>query len=127
MKSLRFKVMLLALALLPAGAVAANDSHKGDLNIATAVQVAGKQLPPGDYVVKWNGEGPTTQVNIIRGGQVMATVPARVVTLDQKADDNAAEVKNAGTGERTLIGIRFGGKTYALDLSGAEAGATASG
>ncbi|HEY6970001.1 MAG TPA: hypothetical protein VJA94_12415 [Candidatus Angelobacter sp.] len=127
MKSLRIKVMMLVLALLPAGAFAANGSHKGDLYIATAVQVAGTQLPAGDYIVKWNGDGPTAQVSIIRDRAVVATVPARVVKLDQKADDNAAEVKTSGTGERTLTGVRFGGKTYALELSGEEAGATASG
>ena len=117
----------LILALLPAVAFAANGSHKGDLYIATAVQVAGTQLPAGDYTVKWNGDGPTAQISIIRGRAVMATIPARVVKLDQKADDNAAEVKTSGTGERTLTAIRFGGKTYALELNEEEAGAAASG
>ena len=127
MKSLRLKVMVLVLALLPAGAFAASNSHKGDLNLGSAVQVAGKQLPAGDYVVKWDGAGPTAQVNIVRDGRVVATVPARVVKLDQKASENATEVKTASNGDRTLSSIRFGGKDYALEIGGEATGGTASG
>jgi len=125
MKSLRSKVMILVLALLPAGAFAANDSHKGDLNLGSAVQVAGKQLPAGDYIVKWDGSGPTAQVNIIRDGKVVATVPARVVKLDQKPSDNTAEVTTASNGERTLTAIKFQGKTYALEMTAGAGGADA--
>src|SRR5215472_6827223 len=127
--SLRFKLMILVLALFPAaGAFAANDTHKGDLNLSAPVQVAGKQLPAGDYVVKWDGMGPTAQVSIIRDRQVVATVAAKVVKLDQKPDHNAAEVKTATNGDRTLIAIQFEGKTYALEIGeGAGAEGVASG
>jgi len=127
MKSLRYTVMILVLALLPAGAFAANDSHKGSLNIGDPVQVAGKQLPAGDYTVKWNGDGPTAQVSIIRNGTEVANIPARVVKLDQKASEDTAEVKTGSNGERKLTAIRFGGKTYALEISGEAAAGTASG
>lgn len=127
MKSLRFKVMMLILALLPVGAFAANNNHKGDLNVSAPVQVAGKQLPAGDYVVKWDGTGPTTQVNILRNGTLVATVPARVIKLDQKADEDAAEVTTASNGDRTLTAIRFGGKIYALEIGGEATAGTASG
>jgi len=116
--SLRSKLMVLALALFPSmSAVAANDTHKGGLTIGSPVQVAGKQLAAGDYTVKWNGDGPTTQVNIIRDGKVVATVQARVVKLDQAPAHNAVETKTASSGDRTLSSIRFEGKTYGLELS----------
>ena len=91
------------------------------------MQVAGKQLPTGDYTVKWDGDGPTAQVNIIRDGKVVTTVPARVVKLDQKASQDTAEVTTASNGERTLNSIQFEGKTYALELGGEAGGDTASG
>ena len=121
--SLQSKVMFLVLALLPAtGAFAANDAHKGGLSLGAPVQVAGKQLPAGDYIVKWDGTGPATQVNIVRDGKVVATVPARVVKLDQKATQDSAEVKTAGNGDRTLSLIQFGGRAYALEIGGGSAG-----
>ena len=120
--SLRSKLMVLALALFPAmSAFAANDTHKGALTLASPAQVAGKQLAAGEYTLKWNGDGPTTQVNIIRDGKVVATVPARVVKIDRKPDRDTAEVKTAENGNRTVTGIFFEGKTYALQI-GAEAG-----
>ncbi|HEY6249376.1 MAG TPA: hypothetical protein VI685_05415 [Candidatus Angelobacter sp.] len=126
--SLRSKVMFLVLALLPsAGAYAANDSHKGGLNLGAAVQVAGKQLPAGDYTVKWDGTGPNAQVNFVRDGKVVATAPARVVKLDQKATQDSAEVKTASNGERTLTTIQFEGKTYALEVGQSAGGDAASG
>jgi len=119
--SLRSKVSILALTLFAAGAFAANDSYKGGLNLSAPVQVAGQQLPAGEYVVKWDGVGPTVQVNIIRSGKVVATVPARVLRFDQKQPADAVLVGKTSNGERTLIGIQFAGKTYALEISG-EAG-----
>ena len=120
--SLRSKLMVLALALFPAmSAFAANDTHKGALTLASPAQVAGKQLAAGEYKLKWNGDGPTTQVNIFREGKVVATVPARVVRIDQKPDRDSTEMKTAENGDRTVTGIYFEGKTYALQI-GAEAG-----
>lgn len=126
--SLRSKVLFLVLSfLLTTGAFAANDSHKGGLNLGAPAQVAGKQLPAGDYTVKWDGDGPTAQVNIIRDGKVVATVPARIIKLDQKASQDMAEVTTASNGERTLNSIQFEGKTYALEIGGEASGDAASG
>lgn len=126
---LRFTVMILVLALFPAaGMFAANDSHKGDATISAPVQVAGKKLPAGEYTIKWDGTGPTAQVSFIRDRQVVATVPAKVVTLDQKANRDAVEVKTASNGDRTLTAIRFEGKNYVLEIGeGAGAADAASG
>ena len=121
--SLHFKVMFLSLVLLlSTGAFAANDSHKGGVNLSAPVQVAGKQLPAGDYTVKWDGTGPEAQVTFVRDGKVMATAPARVVKLDQKSSQDTIEVKTAGNGDRTLTAIRFEGKAYGLELGGESAG-----
>lgn len=121
--SLRSTVLFLVLAsLLSISAFAANDSHKGGMNISAPVQVAGKQLAAGDYTVQWDGSGPTVQVNLIRNGDVVATVPARVVKLDQKPDRDIVEVKTGSNGDRTLSSIQFEGKTYALEIGGEAAG-----
>lgn len=121
--SLYFKVMFLSLVvLLSTGAFAANDSHKGGVNLSAPVQAAGKQLPAGDYTVKWDGTGPDAQVTFVRDGKVMATVPARVVKLDRKPSQDTIEVKTASNGDRSLIAIRFEGKAYGLELGGESAG-----
>ena len=127
--SLHSKVLFLSLLLLlTSAAFAGSDSHKGGLNLSAPVQVAGKQLPSGDYTVKWDGTGPDTQVTFVRDGKVMATIPARVVKLDQKPSRDSIEVKTAGNGDRTLTAVRFEGKSYGLEIGGeSAAGDTATG
>jgi hypothetical protein len=126
MKSLRFSVMFLALVLLPAALFAGTDNHKGSFSISSSVQVAGKQLSPGDYTAKWEGSGPTTQVNIIQSGKVVATVPARVQTLDQKPDQDGVALKTIN-GVKTMTSIQFQGKSYSLEFDESAGGGTASG
>jgi hypothetical protein len=120
MKSTLFsKIMLGVLALGLTTSALAADAHKGNFQISGPVQVAGTELPAGDYVAKWEGTGPNVKVNITRNGKVLASVPAKVVDLSQKASEDAAEVNNKSNGGRELTALRFGGKKYALEISNA--------
>jgi hypothetical protein len=117
--SLNSKLITLALALLLAtSAFAASDAHKGNLQVFDPVQVNGKQLSAGEYQLKWEGKGPDVQLNIMKGGKVVASSQAKVVDLEQKSNGDAAIVSNNTDGSRSLNQIRFGGKKYALSLNG---------
>lgn len=111
------KSMILALALLLATSAFAGDSHKAALQTFDTVQVSGKQLPAGEYQLKWEGNGPDVQLNILKNNKVVATTAAKVVELDQKNDGDAALVNKAADGSRQLTGVRFAGKKYALAIS----------
>jgi hypothetical protein len=120
------KGLLLSLAVLLATTAFA--SNKGSMQISTSVVVNGKQLAPGDYSVKWEGNGPDVQVSIMKGKNVVAQAPAHVVTLNSSTADDAAVVQKNNDGSSSLAQIRFGGKKYALTLdegstAGAERGA----
>jgi hypothetical protein len=119
--SLFFKIIFATLTLaLATGAFAANDVHKSSFEISAAAQVNGKQIPAGEYTVKWEGSGPTVQVSIMKGKNVVATVPAQVVELNAPATDTHVEIKNSANGDRELVGLQFSGKKYSLEL-GTEA------
>src|SRR5260370_38338060 len=75
------KGLLLGLALLLATSVFA--ANKGSLQVSDPVTVNGKQIDAGEYTVKWDGNGPNVELNILRGKNVLATVPARIVALDR--------------------------------------------
>jgi hypothetical protein len=109
------KGLLLGLALLLATSVFAA-SNKGSMELLNAVTVSGKQLPAGDYSVKWDGSGPNVELNILRGNKVVATTPARLIDLTRTASSNAAVVKSNDDGSRSLAEIHFGGKKYALAI-----------
>ena len=124
MKSLKLsKGLLLGLALLLAtSAFAAN---KGSLQVSDPVTVSGKQLAPGEYTVKWEGNGPNVELNILQGKKVVATMPARLIDLNRSADGNSAVVRKNDDGSRTLAEIRFAGKKYALAVGNESAKAEA--
>jgi len=117
------KGLLLGLALLLAtSAFAAN---KGSLQVSDEVTVSGKQLARGEYTVKWEGNGPNVELNILQGKKVVATTPARLIDLDRTADGDSAVVRKNDDGSRTLAEIRFAGKKYALAVGNESAKAEA--
>ena len=109
-------ITLMTAMLLAAGAFAAGAAHKGNLQITNPIQVNGKQLPPGEYTIVWNGDGPETSLHIMQGKKEVATAPCKVVALDQKASQDAAETKN-GPGGKELTAVRFSGQKYELDIA----------
>ena len=119
------KGLLLGLALLLATSVFA--ANRGSLQVSDPVTVNGKQIQPGDYTIKWDGDGPNVELNILRGKDVVATVPARMVDLSRSPDrDSAVTVVNSD-GRKSLNEIRFGGKKYAFAIGEESAKSNAGG
>jgi len=118
------KGLLLGLALLLATSVFA--ANKGSLQVSDPVTVNGRQIATGEYTVKWEGNGPSVELNILRGKDVVATVPARMIDLDRAPSrDSAVTIVNSD-GHKSLNEIRFSGKKYALAV-GAETAKAESG
>lgn len=109
-----YKGLFLGLALLlAASAFAAN---QGPLEVKENVSVAGKQLAAGTYQLKWEGTGPNVEVTIMKGKNLVATVPARLQDESQAAAKNASVMHINGDGSKSLSEIQFAGKKYILAL-----------
>ncbi len=108
-----WKLSTLAFALLLATfAFAAN---KAPMQVLNPVSVSGKQLAAGDYTVSWEGNGPAVEVSILKGKNVIAKVPAKMVDLPQAPSRNSIiTTNNAGVSE--LVQIQFNGKKWALKV-----------
>ncbi len=116
------KSFVMGLVLVLACTVfAATKAHMQLLEPAT---VNGTQLKAGDYKLQWEGTGPNVEVSIIQDRRVVAKVPAKVIELKSAPSSDEAIVNNNDDGSRSLAGIRFGGKQFALDLTseGAQSG-----
>jgi hypothetical protein len=111
------KGLLLGLTLLLATSLFA--ANKGPLQVVDPLLVNGTQIAPGDYTVKWEGAGPTVELNILQGKNVIATVPARLVDLNHTPERNSAVTTVNSDGKKSLNEIRFSGRKYALAI-GAE-------
>jgi len=91
-------VSLLALVSLPG--FAASQKSK-NLTLTDPVQIAGKQLKPGEYKLKWEdtNNGSTT-VTFTKGKDVVATVPAQI--KKEKNVTNATMETNTAGGQNQL-------------------------
>ena len=92
------KLMVLTFSLLGVLTALAADVHKASLQTLDAIQVNGKQLPAGEYQVKWEGDGPNVQVSILKGKNVVASTEGHVITLEQKAGQDAIVAKSNSDG-----------------------------
>ena len=114
------KALILGLALMLASSAFA--ASKGTLQLSNPTTVNGTTLKPGDYKVSWDGNGPSVEVSIMQGKNVIAKVPAKVVNLESASANDAAVTQKNSDGTSTLAGIRFEGKRFALELGDSSEG-----
>jgi hypothetical protein len=119
------KGLLLGLALLLATSGFA--ANKGSLQVDNPVTVNGKPLAAGEYTVKWDGAGPNVELNIMKGKNVVATVPAHMLDLEQSPSRNSIVTSVNGDGHKSVSEIRFSGKKYAFAVNGESAKTESSG
>jgi len=71
------------------------------------MQVGSAQLEPGNYRVEWQGTGPEVQVNFVRNGKTVATVPGTLNANDKRVVQDAI-VMDTASSTNTLKEIDFG-------------------
>jgi hypothetical protein len=109
MQQLKYTALLATivstLALLsPVGALA-RDKNQHSVQIPESLQVGSAQLQPGNYKVEWQGTGPEVQVNFMRDGKTVATVPGTLNANDNRVVQDAIVTD---TTSNTLKEIDFG-------------------
>jgi hypothetical protein len=106
MKQIKYTALLSMLALLFSVCAFARDKNQHSVEITDSVQVGGTQLEPGSYKVEWQGTGPQIQVNFVRNGKTVATVPGTLKTNDAHVvDDIVTDTTSANA--KTLKEIDF--------------------
>jgi hypothetical protein len=108
------KVLVTGLALLLASSAFA--ATKASLTLSDPVTANGTTLKPGDYKLEWDGSGPAVEVSVMQGKNVVAKLPAKLVDLKSAPTNDAALLKTNDDGTTSLIGARFGGKKFALEI-----------
>jgi hypothetical protein len=119
------KGILLGSALLLATSVFA--ANKGTIQVNDSVTVSGKPLAAGEYTVKWDGAGPNVELNIMKGKNVVATVPAHMLDLEQSPNRDSVITATNSDGHKSLSEIRFSGKKYAFAVNTESAKAESNG
>src|SRR5579864_6930058 len=105
------KSLIMALALLLASSAFA--AEKASLTLTHPATVNGTTLNAGEYKLQWDGTGPNVEVSIVKGKNVVAKVPAKIVELRTPALSDTAVVRMNDDGSRTLAGAQFENKKFA--------------
>jgi hypothetical protein len=108
MKQIKYAALLSMLTLLSSVCALARDKNQHSVEIPDSVQVAGTQLNPGNYKVEWQGAGPEIQVNFMRDGKTVATVPGTLKTNDPRVTQDDIVTGTNNTNTKTLTEIDFG-------------------
>jgi hypothetical protein len=114
MKRLGFAGVLAGIAIVFATTALAAD--KGSMKVFDPTVVNGTQLSPGDYGLQWEGTGSNVQLKILQGKKVIATTSATLVQLNAPASQNMVATRNTDNHAKTLSGVSFRGKSYALAI-----------
>jgi hypothetical protein len=117
------KSLVMGLALLLATSAFA--ATKASLNLQSSVTINGTTLKPGDYKLEWDGSGANVEVSIMQGKTLLAKLPAKVVDLNSPSPNNAAVIQKNDDGTASLVGARFEGKKFALEMSQSDDGVQA--
>ena len=88
--------------------------YKEPCQITASAQLSGKQLAAGNYEVSWQGFGPAVQVVFAQNGQMVMSLPARVVWLNTKPAADEPEMQTTAGGTPVLRSLRFAGQNFAL-------------
>lgn len=117
MKSTQFWHYILAGVLILASTTVFAE-NRGSLKISERVSVNGQSLPAGEYLVKWDGDGPNMDLRILRDSKLVTTIPAHTIVLPRKDPEDSVYTKKNDDGTWSLLEIHLGGKKYALGVGG---------
>jgi hypothetical protein len=124
MKMSKLSLAILGAAFVFSASAFAQSENKGKLSVPDTITVEGKQLPPGNYKVEWEGTGPNVEVKILKGKETVATAPARLVQGPTKSAVDSYAIIKQQDGSRVLTTIYFGGKNLSLEIVQSSAQAT---
>jgi hypothetical protein len=99
-------------------------ANSGSLTLTGPAQLNGKQLASGEYKVKWEGTGQDVQVSILKGKNVVATAPAKLVDVADKAYGDSV-VLGTEAGAASIHEIHLGGKKQILVFETGTGGSAA--
>ncbi len=101
----KWAVVAVILCVLGLTLTAVAIDGKATVNLTSAVQVHGKQLPAGEYKLKWKGSGNDVQVSFHSGKTEVLTVPAKLTAAPTRwssmavvtSENNLNEIRLANT------------------------------
>ena len=99
--------------------------EKATIKVYEDVKVNGKTLTPGVYQLAWEGSGANVQLNIRKGSDEVASVPAAVEAAKTAASGTGYTTRQEQDGSKSITALFFAGKKVVLNLDQQAANAAA--
>jgi hypothetical protein len=94
----------------------AKDKNETRISLSDSVQLGTTGLKPGDYTLQWEGNGPDVQGKVLKGKNLVGTVPAK---LAQNGSKHADAISTSTVGDvETLDEVDFAGGKRSLVFEG---------
>jgi len=78
--------------------------------VTDTVSVAGSELKPGAYDVKWESSSSEASVVFMSQGKAVLKVQGKIEELNEKNDSNSLLIMKDPSGKPVLKGLQFSGK-----------------
>jgi hypothetical protein len=111
---LNYLAVLSACALLFGVCALAAAKNEHSVNIYDSVKIGNTQLKPGTYKVEWQGNGPAVNVEFLKNGRPVATLPATLRTDDKDVIQDDVVTRTTATKANALEEIDFAHQKEAL-------------
>jgi hypothetical protein len=98
----------------------AKDKNETKVTFTDTVQVGSTAVKPGDYKLQWDGTGPDVQVKVVKGKDVVATAPAKLVENKSSQGVNSVTTTNGATAKQ-VSQVDFSGGKQSLIFAEATA------
>lgn len=122
MRAVGFALALVGGALLFSGTVFAGPAtNKETVHLDETVLIEGQKLAPGDYKFEWGEPGPNVQVTIRQGKTAIASVPARVLSLNARQIATSYSTLTGQDGSKGLREVSFAGTKSGLEIGASSA------
>jgi hypothetical protein len=122
---MKYMAIVVLLLMVPMALLAAA-KNSPNITFNETVTINGTQVPPGDYRVEWQGNGPTVETSIVKGKKVLATAPATLVNADTQYD-GAVETTDGPNNSKVLQAIDWSNRSLRFDQGNNSTGAAAAG
>jgi len=87
------------------------------LTLTHDAQLAGTTIPAGDYKVKYDVNGSTCLVKVMKGSKIVATANGELKQLDKKPEHDQIKLDNGNGGVPALSEMDFHDSTNAIVFS----------
>jgi hypothetical protein len=112
-----FGTGVLSLGLLLAAGIPAAAKNSRTINLNHAINMQGRNLPAGKYLVEWQTHSPEATVQFLRKHQLVVSTEGRVEQRDKMYSSDSIVYDTAPDGTVSLLEIRFAGSNKVLVLN----------